>query len=187
MAERRSALAHVEPRIGDRADQRLTEVRPLSILQVQAWPDTHERVRHFLGELLSLDAPAIGQAVATSDLTVAASAPGRYLIAGNQGDLAQRVEAALPSGDAAVTDLSHGRAILRLEGGDAAAILQTSVLLDLARVAFPPGRVAETPIHHVNVLIHRHSETAFEVWAPRSFALSLAEWLLDQPIQAPAP
>ena len=187
MAERRSALTHLEPPTGDSAEVRLREVHPLSIMQVQAWPDTHERVRRFLGELLSLDAPAIGQAAATSDLTVAAVAPGRYLIAGNHGDLAERVEAALPSGDAAVTDLSHGRAILRLEGGDAAAILQTSVLLDLARDAFPPGRVAETPIHHVNVLIHRRSETAFEVWAPRSFALSLAEWLLDQPIKAPAP
>jgi sarcosine oxidase subunit gamma len=184
MAERRSALMQLEP--PERSDARLTEVRPLSILQVQAWPETNERVRGRIAELLGLDAPAIGQAVATSDLTVAAPAPGRYVMAGNQDDLAERIAGALPPGDAAITDLSHGRAVLKLEGEGAAAILQTSVLVDLTRDAFPPGRVAETPIHHVNVLIHRRSETAFEVWAPRSFALSLAEWLLDQPIPAPA-
>ena len=187
MVERRSALAQLETSTGERAEVRLTEVRPSSILQLQAWPHTLKRVRRAIAELVGLEAPAVGRAAAASDVTVAAVAPGRYLIAGQAGDLLERIEAALPSGDAAVTDLSHGRMILKLDGTGAAAVLQTSVLLDLARSAFPPGRVAETPIHHVNVLIHRRSETEFEVWAPRSFALSLAEWLLDQPIPAPAP
>src|SRR5688572_3843336 len=100
MAERRSALAHLDLPAGERAEARVTEVRPLSILQVQAWPETHERVRRLIADLLRIDVPAAGQAVSTSDLTVAASAPGRYLIAGNQGDLAAHIEAALPSGDA---------------------------------------------------------------------------------------
>jgi sarcosine oxidase subunit gamma len=66
------------------------------------------------------------------------------------------------------------------------AILQGSVLVDLETGAFPSGRVAQTPIHHVGVLLHRRSETEFELWVPRSFALSLAEWLLHQPIAPPA-
>ena len=187
MAERCSALAQLQHPSGEHADVRLTEVRPSSIVQLQAWPDTLKRVRRAIAELVGLEAPAVGRAAVASDVTVAAVAPGRYLIAGQAGDLLERIEAALPSSDAAVTDLSHGRAILKLEGEAAAAMLQTSVLLDLARGAFPPGRVAETPIHHVNVVIHRRSNTAFELWAPRSFSLSLAKWLLDQPIPAPAP
>jgi sarcosine oxidase subunit gamma len=186
MAERRSPLALLAPPAGEPADIRLTEVRPLSILQVQAWPETDERVRRMLAELLGLDAPAVGQAVAASDVTVAAVAPGRYFIAGDADDLLERCEAALPSGDAAVTDLSHGRAILKLDGKAAIDSLQGSMLLDLERTAFPPGRVAQTPIHHIDLVVHRRSETEFELWAPRSFALSLAEWLLHQPISAPA-
>jgi sarcosine oxidase subunit gamma len=70
--------------------------------------------------------------------------------------------------------------ILKLDGEASASVLATSVALDLDLAAFPAGRVAQTMIHHVDVVIHRRSETGFELWVLRSFAESLAEWLLDQ-------
>ena len=106
-----------------------------------------------------------------------AVAPGTFLVAGLTTDLAKLVREALPPTDAAVTDLSHGRTVLSLEGDAAADVLQSCVTLDLS--AFPPGRAAQTAIHHIDVLIHRRSETRFELWALRSFAHALAEWLLD--------
>jgi heterotetrameric sarcosine oxidase gamma subunit len=52
-------------------------------------------------------------------------------------------------------------------------------MIDLDQAAFPVGHVAQTAIHHIDVLIHRIEEAAFEVWVLRSFSESLVEWLLD--------
>jgi sarcosine oxidase subunit gamma len=53
------------------------------------------------------------------------------------------------------------------------------VAIDLDPAVFPPGRAAQTMIHHIDVLVHRTAETTFELWVLRSFAESLAEWVLD--------
>lgn len=179
MAERLSSLAHLATGGAGSGRVRLSEVRTGSVIQVQAWPDTAETVRRVIGELLGVDAPAVGRASEGSAVTIASPAPGRYLISSEASDLTQRFEAALPSSDGAVSDVSYGRVILKLEGDAAAAVLSTSVALDLDPTVFPPGRVAQTMIHHVDVLLHRRTETEFDLWALRSFAESLAEWLLD--------
>lgn len=181
MLERQSSLAHLPPASADRGRVTLSELRAGSILQVQAWPETDEIVRRVISaELAGAEAPPVGDALTVSGITVAATAPGRYLIAGEAPDLAERFAGALPSEYGAVSDITHGRVILRLEGEAAADVLSTSVALDLDTSVFPAGRVVQTMIHHVDVVIHRRSETHFELWVLRSFAESLAEWLLDQ-------
>ena len=183
MAERLSALAHLPAAAGG-GRVTLSEVRVGSILQVQAWPETVETVRSVIAHLLGIEAPAIGKALVGAGVTIAAIAPGRYLVSSDAGEIAQKFEAAFPSSDAAVSDLSHGRVILKLEGEAAASVLTTSIALDLDPSVFPAGRVAQTMIHHIDVVIHRHSETHFELWVLRSFAESLAEWLLDQGLES---
>ena len=177
-----SALSHMPGASGPGGRVRLSEVRAGSILQVQAWPDTAETVRRVITELTGMETLAVGKASAASGPTVAAIAPGRYLIANDDADLPQKFQAALPSSDGAASDISHGRVILRLEGQAAADVLATSVALDLHPSAFPPGKVAQTMIHHIDVVIHRRDETCFELWVLRSYAEALAEWLLDQGI-----
>ena len=39
--------------------------------------------------------------------------------------------------------------------------------------------IAQTAIHHVDVLVHRLTDRSFEIWVLRSFAESIAEWLID--------
>jgi sarcosine oxidase subunit gamma len=156
----------------------LTELRPGSILQVSAWPETLATVERAISELLGVHVPATGTAVADPDLTIAAVSRGRFVIWGAAPELAARFEAALPSSDGAVTNLSHGRSLLRLEG-DSAELLARCLAIDLDPETFPPGRVAQTMIHHVDVLVHRHSRTVFVLCMPRSFAESLTHWLLD--------
>jgi heterotetrameric sarcosine oxidase gamma subunit len=180
MADRLSALSHLPRATGSGGHVRLSEVRAGSILQVQAWPDTAETVRRVITELTGLEAPAIGRGSNAAGAFVAAVAPGRYLIAGDASDFSQRFQAALLSSDGTVSDISHGRAILKLEGEAAADVLATSVALDLHPSVFPPGRVVQTMIHHIDVVIYRRADTIFELWVLRSYAEALAEWLLDQ-------
>jgi heterotetrameric sarcosine oxidase gamma subunit len=180
MAERLSALTHVNPGAADGAPLVLSEARPVVALQFQAWPDTLAIVEAVITQTLGLaTVPPVGSAVTLAGGSLCAIGAGRFfLFTGSEGTAAT-FRTAFSSSDAAVTDISHGRTILHLEGDAAAELLSRCVALDLDTAAFPPGRVAQTAIHHVDVLIHRLTESRFEIWALRSFAESLAEWILD--------
>jgi sarcosine oxidase subunit gamma len=182
MAERLSALTNLASTAPSGARVHLSEVRPGSILQVQAWPDTIETVRAVMTSELLAEVPPVGSATVQNGTTVCAIAPGRFLMAG-PADLFRQMETSLPAGDAAITDLSHARVILRLDGDGAEQVLQSCVMLDLVPRAFPPGRLAQTMIHHIDVLIHRRAETHFELWVLRGFAVALAEWVLDAGVE----
>ncbi len=150
-----------------------------AIMQVQAWPDAVQAAIDAIATLFPGDVPPLGRAADHGEAIVAHVAPGRFMIAGTAEDLPARLSSALPASAGAVTDLSHGRAILVVEGEAAEAVLQKCVALDLAPAAFPVGRAAASMIHHVDVLIVRRAADKFELWALRSFAEALAEWLLD--------
>jgi len=151
----------------------------VAILQVQAWPDSLSAAQGVIGELLGSDVPALGHALATDAFVLAATGPGRFLIADQAGNLLERFQRTLPAGVGAVTELTHGRTILRLDGEAAAAVLAKCVAIDLDSAALPAGRLAQTMIHHIDVMLHRRSESSFDLWVLRSFAEALAEWLLD--------
>jgi methylglutamate dehydrogenase subunit D len=176
MAEPVTALAAL-PAPGGGAGATLSEVAGGTVLRIQAWPDTIDAVRRVATDVLDMEAPPLGHAATKGGVSLIAAAPGTFFVAGLASEVAWLVQEALPPTTAAVTDLSHGRAILGLEGERAAEVLQKCVILDLA--SFPPGRAAQTAIHHVDVLVHHVAETRFELWVLRSFALSIAEWLID--------
>jgi len=180
MAERISALASLPAHAGDGTRVRLSELRPAAILQIQAWPETLLAVQAMIAETLGIpEAPKPGRAAWFHGGSVAAIGAGRYLLSTTAEEIVARVDAAFPPEDAAVTDISHARTVLRLEGEAAPDLLSRCAPLDFDAKAFPADRVAQTAIHHIDVTIHRLTDTSFEIWALRSFAESLAEWILD--------
>jgi sarcosine oxidase subunit gamma len=180
MAERLSALAYLAAHAGGEARASLAEMPAATILQVQAWPDTLSTVEAVVAQVLGVaDLPQQGRAAWFNGGSISAIGAGRFVLFTTADDIAQNFRTAFASYDAALTDLSHARTILRLEGEAAAELLSRCVALDFDARAFPADRVAQTAIHHIDVHIHRLTETSFEIWVLRSFAESLAEWLLD--------
>ena len=179
MAERQSALAHVRGSPASAGATTIRELRPAAIVQIGAWPDTVAAVQGVLADLLRLRPPRLGTAAAEGGTTLMCIGPGRYLVLTDADDLPARLEAGLPSAEGAVADISHGRTVLRLEGPNIVAVLARCVAVDLDSRVFPPGRVAQTAIHHVDVTICRQSHDAFDLLLLRGFAESLVEWLLD--------
>ena len=181
MAERLSPLAHSrlghgQRDTGESAQVAMRHPRPGSILQIVAWPGTHKEVRATIAELLGIEAPALGYAAVQDGMTIAALAPGRFLVSGEATDLAERFASLSPE-RGAVTDLSHARAIIRAEGLGVAEHLTQFIAIDTELSAFPPNRVAQTAIHHMDVLVHRLEESRFDLWVLRSFAVTLAHWI----------
>ena len=83
----------------------------------------------------------------------------------------------------AVTPLSHGRTRIAIAGTPARAVLSTGIALDFHPSAFTPGMFAMTGVHHMPVLVHCTGDDAFDIYALRTFALTVWEWLTDAGLQ----
>lgn len=190
--ERRSALAEIY-RTGSFGLQgdggpgvRLTERRALSIVEIQAWPDAATAVRDGVGSALGLHLPhEPNRAVLLEDGTSAiAIGPDRWLVVERERrDLYGLLRAALGENQAAVTDQGHGRVGLRLEGRNVRDLLSKGTSVDLRPSRFPPGQSAGTKLDHVAVLLHCLDRDRFDLFALRSYAVSLYEWILDAALE----
>ena len=74
---------------------------------------------------------------------------------------------------AALTDLS-GRTVLRLGGAAAGDVLAKLCRIDLVQRALPTGRVVQTALAQVPALIHALGPAGFDLYLPRSLAISAA-------------
>jgi heterotetrameric sarcosine oxidase gamma subunit len=71
---------------------------------------------------------------------------------------------------AAVTDQTDGWAVLAVSGAGVADVLARWVPMDLRLAAFPVGRAVRTQLNHMNVVILREGDHAFEIMVFRSMA-----------------
>jgi methylglutamate dehydrogenase subunit D len=78
-----------------------------------------------------------------------------------------------------VTPLSSSRCRLLLEGVNARRVLAACALIDFHPDEFKPGKFEMTGIHHTPVTIHCIGENSFHIYALRTFALNVWEWLCD--------
>ncbi len=149
-----------------------SEIRDLTLHQLAAWPETLAAVGAKAAEAVGAKtAPGPGKAVGGRGAALLRTEPLKFWIFG----------AAAPQLDpdeGATLDLSHSRTHLRISGGQAAALLNRQLPLDLRTASFPAGSVASTAFHHVGVTLWR-SDAGYELFMPRGFALSLWEMLQE--------
>ena len=78
-----------------------------------------------------------------------------------------------------VTPLSSSRCRIALFGEKARLLLASCAAVDFSRANFSTGAYVMTGIHHTPVLIHCTGPESFHIYALRTFALSVWEWLVD--------
>ena len=187
MLERRSALTvglGRGGRDGARGGRlcRLGEVRGWALVQAAGFPATRqefeERLESVLGEL-----PLGSHSVVPGERTIFRTGPQQFWIVGPEDGLIERLSEAIGPDTGAVTSLSHSRTRIFTEGNCAADILMKGVPLDFHPQVFKPGQAALTGLHHTPVLIHRIREDRFEIYAMRTFALSVWDWLTDAALE----
>lgn len=162
----------------------VTELRPATLLQLGAWPDTKDALETILKDLLKLAVPARpGQAAVSAEGKLLVTGPGRYLLVSHKADLAQHLSERIDIETGVVTDLSHARAGIRISGRNAADVLLKGVAIDLDIRSFPVGSVAQSSFHHVGVTFHRTDETTFDLLVFRGFAVSFWEALTDAALE----
>jgi sarcosine oxidase subunit gamma len=108
--------------------------------------------------------------------------PEQYFVIADgrgEGTLFSEVSALL-SGIASVSDQSHGRMVIRIEGPKARAVLAKGTPVDLHPDEFPVGKSALTQIAHIGAHLTRVGIDAYELSVFRGFAESFWEWITEQ-------
>jgi sarcosine oxidase subunit gamma len=189
MAERRSALADcLKPGVYGAAGPagpgiEIRELRPLTVVQVAAFDA--ERAGAGVGAALGAPAPAGRNGVAISgDSTLLWTGPGRWLaVEPESRDLASLLSHHCPGDVAAITDLSHARTALRVDGPQTRVLLAKLCTLDVDPAAFPPGTCAQSQFGQIGVLLYCRTENGFDIFVLRGFAVSAWETIIDAALE----
>ena len=81
---------------------------------------------------------------------------------------------------ASVSDQSHGRLVIRIEGAKVRAVLAKGTPVDLYTDEFSVGKSALTQMAHVGVHLTRTGDDRFELSVFRGFSENFWEWLTEQ-------
>ena len=161
---------------------RLSECRGLALIAIAAEAPAYALASSRLAEAFGLALPREANRAETCGALAALwSGPGRALLAGPEAELSQaRVATALGDVEAALTDLSHARTVLRLGGNHVRELLAKGCGLDFHPRAFGAGQVALSAYAHIAVLLHaRDARPTVDLYAPRSLAQALWAHLLE--------
>ena len=170
MLDRRSALASARPYASPVLQ--IGEARGFSLLQV-AGPA--KAISPITGKL-----PAkVGVVTQNDGRILMRTGENQFWIIGPENDgIATKLE-----GVAILTPLSHSRTRIFIEGAPARDVLSKCIPLDFHPTVFKSGMFAMTGIHHTPVLVHCTSENRFEIYALRTFAISVYDWLTDAALE----
>jgi sarcosine oxidase subunit gamma len=173
MLDRRSALASAHPYSW--AALTLGEVRDFTLTQVAGFGNFEADVAAVAGALPE----ANDRAIESNGRTIFRTGPQTFwFVDPDKDELAARL-----AGKAIVTPLSSSRTRISIEGRAARDVLRKGIPIDLHESVFAPGKFAMTGLHHTPVLLHCTAEHRFELYAMRTFALNVWEWLEDAALE----
>jgi sarcosine oxidase subunit gamma len=154
----------------------LGEVRGYTLTQVAVFDKAAEAaVAAVTGALPEVNT----RAIESNGRTIFRTGPLAFWCVGRENDdLAQPLQ-----GKAIVTPLSHSRTRISIEGSAARKVLAKGLPIDLHTTEFTPGTFAMTGLHHTPVLLHCVGENRFELYAMRTFAIDIWEWLQDAALE----
>ena len=156
---------------------KIAERRDLNIIQVAAFAGEAEGVAVAVAEASGVRPSGVACSAVSEDGAAAIwVGPDRWLIVEKADrDLERLLRAALPAGQAAITNQGHSRCVLRLTGPEVRNVLRKGTTLDLDATRFSPGEARATGLFHINALLHCRSEDSFDIYVARSFGRSFFE------------
>ncbi|TYR32918.1 sarcosine oxidase subunit gamma family protein [Mesorhizobium microcysteis] len=178
MVEQMSPLgdAYVPGSHGNFADGtgvKISLPQPGSIVEATAWPGREAALAGAIERVTGLSLPHHpGGGVVTGDRSGFGIGPRKWLLTDAAEGLAETLRDALGIENGTVTDLSHGRTAIRLEGERAEWVLAKFFALDFSSDAFPVGSGRATMHHDILAQIQRTGPSRFNLYVFRTFARS---------------
>lgn len=132
---------------------------------------------------LGFELPLAANTVARSgDVSALWFGPDEWLVVGapdSETDLVMRLNGTLKGQHVSVVDVTANRTVLELSGPSARGVLEKACGLDLRPRAFKPGQCAQTNLARTVGILELEQSGAWRIYVRNSFALYLADWLLD--------
>lgn len=151
----------------------LSEVQPDSIVQLAAWPGEEKKLMAAIASITGLSLPdGAGGGEAKNGKAAFGVGPGKFMAVSEDEDFAAAFADAVPVEIGTVTDLSHGRTVIRIEGSRAEWVLAKLFAIDFSPTAFPTGSARSTMHHDIFAQIQRSDAQQFDLYVFRSFARS---------------
>ena len=125
-----------------------------------------------------------GQTATTPLGLLARTGPEEFLLLATSSDnLTTTLRQTVTAGIGAVTNLSHARCRIHIEGAQCQATLNKLFALDLRSAAFPVGQVRLTGTHHVPCMLHRLSDDAFDMVVFTTYAYDQLGTVVDAALE----
>jgi len=151
----------------------LSEVQPDSIVQLAAWPKEEKKLIAAIASVTGLSLPdGAGGGIYRDGKAAFGIAPGKFMAISEDEDLAAAFADAVPVETGTVTDLSHGRTVIRIDGPRTEWVLAKLFAIDFSPTAFPIGSARSTAHHDIFAQIQRTDAEQFDLYVFRSFARS---------------
>ena len=160
---------------------RLTESKDVGLVQIAAFSDTEAELERLVRPVLQATLPEPGGYLKrVGQLRLLRTAARQVWILSSRKDNPHaRLQECVSPHIGAVTQLSHSRTCFCIEGPAAREVLAKGLPLDFHPEAFPVGRFALTGLHHTPVLLCHEAENRYDLYAMRTFARWVSEWLAD--------
>ncbi len=153
------------------------ERRALSIIQVAAWEEQADAVAIAIEQAAGVKPSRTAcSAIQFGETTAIWMGPERWLIVEKENrELDMLIRNAVHEEQAAITDQSHSRCVIRISGKDVRNVLRKGTMLDMDVSHFKVDEAKVTSLFHTNVLIHCLNEDSLDVYVARSFGQSFFE------------
>jgi methylglutamate dehydrogenase subunit D len=146
-----------------------------SILQANGWQGRMADFEASLSRQLGGVLPgAVGEKIDVDGCRVIRISPERFWLVGER-----QTGLSIDPELGCLVSLREGRVRLRITGSRLFDVLSSCVAIDWLSPEAAPGRAVQTGFHRVPVLLLRQDEQECDLLAPRSFAKSLSDWLVD--------
>lgn len=152
-----------------------------SVTQVATWPSGVLALEDALGRALSLAVPArTGDVVQLERGILVRTGPEEFMLLSEQTtDMRAMLRGHIAPDVGSVTDLSHARCQIAIEGDKCRDTLSKLFALDLRVEHFPLDQVRLTGHHHVPCMLHRRGPDSFDIYVFSTYAFDQLGTLLD--------
>lgn len=152
---------------------------------VSTWVSGEAGLQDALTQLLGQTPPGpTGQIQATHLGLLMRTGPEEWLLIGDgASDACSVLRAAIGADVGGVTDLSHARCRIKVQGPRCLDTLSKLFALDCRPAAFPIGELRLSGHHHLPCSLHRLGETEFDLYVFTTYAHDQLASLLDAALE----
>ena len=157
-----------------------------SVILVHTWPDGTTGLEQALGQALGVEVPQrTGQTVCTpAGVLLMRSGPQECLLVADTGlDWYAELRRSIPPELGSVTDLSHARCRIHLEGDKCLEVLAKLFALPLSLTDFPVHETRLSGHHHVPCTLHRLGQREFALFVFTTYAQDQLDSLWDAALE----